>query len=98
MGTSGIPKPMASEYSLAMRMEAGVGEALALVLAKESTVAQDDVVDLVSGTLAVQSVPFLRTLLPLPADCSKHICTLVGMYLGVGLCETHESWLSWCPN
>lgn len=48
-----------------MRMEAGIGEALALVLAKEATVAQDDVINLITGTLAVQAVPLLGRLLTL---------------------------------
>lgn len=38
-------------------MEAGVGEAFALVLAEEPTVTQHNVVDFVSWTLSVQSVP-----------------------------------------
>ena len=42
-----------------MRVEAGVGEALALVLAEEATVAEADVVDLVAGALAVKPVPLL---------------------------------------
>jgi len=80
-------------HSLAVRMEAGVGEALALVLPEESTVAQDNVVDLVSGALAIQPVPFLRTLLTLPVDgIHREKC------LGLGSCEMQGSRLSCCPN
>lgn len=49
-----------------MRMKAGIREALALVLAEEATVAQHDVINLITGTLAVQPVPFLCRLLTLP--------------------------------
>lgn len=49
-----------------MRMKAGIREALALVLAEEATVAQHDVINLITGTLAVQAVPFLCRLLTLP--------------------------------
>lgn len=41
-------------------MEAGVSEALALVLPEEPAVLEDDVVDLVARAAAVQSVPVLR--------------------------------------
>ena len=51
---------------LAMGMKTGVGEALAIVLAEEATLAQEDVVDLVARTLAVELVPFLSRYLALP--------------------------------
>lgn len=51
-----------------MRVEAGVGEALALVLPEEAAVSQHDVVDLVTRTPAVQAVPLLLRLLALPKN------------------------------
>lgn len=47
-------------YSLSMRMKASISETFALVLAKEATVAEHNVVDLIAGTLAVEAMPFLR--------------------------------------
>lgn len=52
-------------HLLSMRMKTGVRKTLALVLAKKSAIAQHDVVDLVTRTLAVQPMPFLRRLLTL---------------------------------
>lgn len=46
-----------------MRMEAGIRETLPFIFPKESAVTQDDVVDLITGTSAVQPVPFLLGLL-----------------------------------
>lgn len=54
-----------------MRMEAGIREALALVLPEEATVAQDDVINLITRTLAVQAVPLLGRLLTLPKSRHK---------------------------
>lgn len=52
-------------------MKAGVREAFSLVLAEEPAVAEHDVVDFVSGTLAVQPVPLLRRLLALSVEKLK---------------------------
>lgn len=52
-----------------MRVEAGVSEALAFVLAEEAAVAQHYVVDLIAGALAVQPMPFFGGLLTFP---TKH--------------------------
>jgi hypothetical protein len=49
-------------------MEAGIREALALVLPEESTVSEDDMIDFVSGTLSVQPVPLFLRLLSLPVE------------------------------
>lgn len=51
-----------------MRMETRIGEALALVLAEEATVSEDDVINLITGTLAVQTVPLFGRLLTLPEE------------------------------
>lgn len=64
--THAIGKYTVGEYSLSMRMETGIRETLALVLAKKATVAQHDVIDLVAGAFAVQPMPFFRRLLALP--------------------------------
>jgi hypothetical protein len=50
-------------YLLSVRVKAGVGEALALVLPEEAAVPEDDVVDLVAGAPPVQPVPLLLRLL-----------------------------------
>lgn len=49
-----------------MRMKTSVGEALPFVLAEESTVTEHDMVNFISGTFPVQSVPLLRRLLAFP--------------------------------
>lgn len=55
-------------------MEAGIGEALALILSKEAAISEDDVVDLVSGALSVEAVPFFLGLLPLSGNfCRLHV-------------------------
>ena len=53
---------------LAVRVEAGVGEALAVVLAKEAALGQHNVVDLVARTLAVKRLPFFARHLTLPSS------------------------------
>lgn len=55
-----------------MRMKTGVGETFALVFTKESTITQHDVVDLVTGTLAIQPMPFLRRLLTFSVYTHTH--------------------------
>lgn len=67
-GTYSGAAGMVTANLLAMRMEAGVCKALALVFTKKSTVSEHNVIDLVSGALPVQAMPFLRRLLALPVD------------------------------
>lgn len=52
---------------LAVGMEAGIGETLALVLAKEAALGEQDVIDFVAGALAVQAVPLFLRHLTFPA-------------------------------
>lgn len=66
------PRPVACLVSrvshlLAMRVEAGVGEALALVLAEEAAVAEHNVIDFIARAFAIETMPFLRRLLSLSA-------------------------------
>ena len=61
------PEYRARRHLLSVRVEAGVGEALALVLAEEAAVLEHDVVDLVARAAAVQSVPVLGRGLALSA-------------------------------
>lgn len=56
-----------------MRVEGGVGEALAVVLSEELAVTQADVVDLVPGATAVRSLPLLGRHLSLPEN--SHVGT-----------------------
>ena len=65
-------------HSLSMRVKAGVGEALSLILSEEARVAQSDVVDLVPGAAPVQPMPVLLRRLSLPGAYSDHgiICTI----------------------
>ena len=56
-----------------MGMETGVGEALAVILAEEAALAQEDVVDLVARTLAVQPVPLLLRHLAFSANIKSLI-------------------------
>lgn len=51
-----------------MRMKTSVGEALPFVLAEKPAVAEHDMVNFISGTLPVQSVPLFRRLLAFPVD------------------------------
>ena len=51
-------------YLLSMRMKTGVGKTFAFVFAKKSTISQHNVIDFISRTLAIQSMPFLGGLLP----------------------------------
>lgn len=57
--------PILPWYLLAMRMKAGVGETFTLVLPKEATVAEDNVIDFIARAFAIETMPFLRRLLSL---------------------------------
>ena len=54
------------QHLLAMRVEAGVGEALSFILPEEPRITELDVVNLIARTLAVESVPVLLRRLTLP--------------------------------
>lgn len=52
-------------------MKTSEGETFALVFAKESAVTKYDVIDLVTGALAIKPMPFLRRLLTLSEEAKK---------------------------
>ena len=55
------------EILLAVRVEGGVGETLSLVLAKEPTVTEPDVIDLVTRATTVQLHPLFFRIRTFPA-------------------------------
>lgn len=58
-------------YSLFVCMESSIGKALVLKLSEEHAVTDSDVVDFISGTAAIHSLPLLGRLLTFPTDIIK---------------------------
>lgn len=56
---------------LSMRMETCVCKTFAFVFSKESAVTQNYVIDFVSGTFSIQTMPFFRRLLTFPMSQMK---------------------------
>lgn len=64
-----------------MGMKTSICETLPLIFAKEAAIAQDDMVDLIAGALAVKTMPFLRRLLTFSENAivsNKKICSTKG--------------------
>lgn len=51
-----------------MRMKTGVCKTFAFVFSKESTVAQNYVIDFVAGTFSIETMPFFGRLLTFPTS------------------------------
>lgn len=49
-----------------MRMKAGIGKTFALVLSKEATVAENNMINFIARAFAIETMPFLRRLLAFP--------------------------------
>lgn len=72
---------------LSMRMKTGVCKTFALVFTKEPAVTQNYVIDFVSRTFSIQTMPFFRRLLTFPMsqnEANNQFDVKIIIYIGSG--------------